>query len=224
MANAELTVQPRTVLGKKTRALRRQGMTPANIFGHRIDSTAVQAETVALGHTLKGMSKNQIINLKVEGEGAPRTVVIRDIMRNPLNGHVVHIDFYQVSMTERMRAEVPVVMVGSSDAVATYGGVLLQTLERVAVEALPADIPAEFQIDVSVLAELEQSIHVRDLAFDADKVIVHTDPDVVLARVASPRVVTAEEEGAAPAEGEAAAGEPGAEGAAPAPAEDSSGS
>ena len=138
-------------------------------------------------------------------------------MRNPLNGHILHIDFYQVSMTEKMRTDVPVVLIGTSEAVLTFGGVLLQTLERVAVEALPGDIPAEFLIDVSVLTELEQSIHVRDLDVDVEKVIIHTDPDVVLARVASPRVATVEDEAPAAAEG-AVAGETPAEGAAaPAP-------
>jgi large subunit ribosomal protein L25 len=203
----ELSVAPRQVLGKKVKALRRGGHTPANIFGHKIESTPVQADTVELIHLLREMSKNAIVNLSVEGESAPRTVVVRDVARDPLRGTVLHVDFFQVSMTERMRAEVPVVLAGTSEAVATYGGVLLQMVDAIAVEALPGDIPAEFTVDVSVMTELEQSVHVRDLAIDESKITVHTDRDVVVARVAAPRLATAEEEGA-PAEG--------AEGAAPA--------
>jgi large subunit ribosomal protein L25 len=120
-------------------------------------------------------------------------------------------------MTEKMRAQVPVILTGTSDAVNTYQGVLLQMIESVEVEALPGDIPAQFEADVTVLAQLEQSIHVRDLHIDETKVTVHTDPDVVVARVASPRLAAEEEtppaaegedvegEGAAPAEGEAEA-------------------
>ncbi|HYM14796.1 MAG TPA: 50S ribosomal protein L25 [Dehalococcoidia bacterium] len=211
MANSELQVAPRAVLGKKVAQLRRDGKTPANVFGHRIDSTSVQADTAELTHLLRGMTRNAIINLNVAGEPAPRTVVIREVSRDAVSGKLLHVDFYQVSMTERMRAEVPVVLIGTSDAVSTYGGVLLQTLEVVHVEALPSDIPTQFEVDVSRLAQLEDSLHVRDLAIDASKVTLHTDLDVVVARVASPRLAAAEEEAAVPVEGaEAAAAVPGA--------------
>lgn len=221
MANSELQVAPRTVLGKKVAQLRRSGKTPANVFGHRIDSTSVEADTVELTHLLRGMTRNAIINLSVAGEPAPRTVVIRNVSRDAVSGKLLHIDFYQVSMTVKMRAEVPVVLVGTSDAVATYGGVLLQTLETVQVEALPNDIPTQFEVDVSRLAQLEDSLHVRDLDVDTTKVTLHTDPDVVVARVATPRVAAEEEAAAAAAataEGaEAAAGAPAAGETAPPP-------
>lgn len=192
MANSKLDVTPRTVLGKKVAALRRSGFTPANVYGHKIESTSVQADTVALTHLLRGSTKNAIIDLKVEGEERPRTVVMREVLRNPVTDQLLHIDFFQVSMTEKMRADVRVVLTGTSPAVSTFAGVLLQTLETVAVEALPTDIPTEFTIDVSVLTELEMSIHVRDLDVDTEKVTLHTDADVVLARVASPRVAVVE--------------------------------
>jgi large subunit ribosomal protein L25 len=211
MANSELQVAPRTVLGKKVAQLRRDGKTPANVFGHRIESAAVEADTVELTHLLRGITRNAIINLSVAGEPAPRTVVIRDVTRDAVTGKLLHIDFYQVSMTEKMRADVPVVLVGTSDAVATYGGVLLQTLETVQVEALPNDIPTQFAADVSRLAQLEDALHVRDLDVDTAKVTLHTDLDVVVARVASPRLAAAEEEAAAaPAEGAEAAATPAA--------------
>lgn len=213
MANSELEVAPRTVLGKNVAALRREGITPANIFGHKIESTAVQAETPALTHLLRGSTRNAIINLKVAGEPAARTVVVRQVSRDPVTSKILHVDFFQVSMTEKMRAAVPVVLEGASDAVATYGGILLQMVESVDVEALPGDIPEQFVVDVSVLTQLDQSIHVRDLTVDAAKVTIHSDPDVVLARVAAPRLAAEEE--AAPAEGAPAEGEaPAAEGAA----------
>jgi large subunit ribosomal protein L25 len=207
MANKELAVAPRTVLGKKVKALRRRGVTPGNIYGHKIDSAAVQADTVELVHLLRASTRNAIIDLKLEGDAKARPVIVRAVERDPVSGEILHIDFYQISMTEKMKAEVPVVLTGTSPAVSTFGGVLLQMLERVPVEALPADIPTQFEVDVSRLTELEQSFHVRDLSFDESKVALQVDPDVVLARVAAPRLATAEEEGAAAApaaEGEAA--------------------
>lgn len=204
MANSELSVARRTVLGKKVAQLRRTGVTPANIYGGKVESTSVQADTVALTHLLRGSTRNAIINLNIEGDAAPRTVVVRELKRNAVTGQLLHVDFYQISMTEKMRADVPVVLVGTSEAVATFGGILLQMVESVAVEALPSDIPTQFDVDVSKLTELEQSLHVRDLDIDENKVTLVSDPDVVLARVASPRVATAETE-AVPAEGDAAA-------------------
>lgn len=219
MPNSELSVAPRTVLGKKVAQLRRSGITPANIYGGRVDSTSVQADTVALTHLLRASTRNAIINLNVDGESKPRTVVVRELKRDPVNGQLLHVDFYQVSMTEKMRAEVPVVLTGSSDAVSTYGGILLQMAEVVAIEALPADIPAQFEVDVSRLTELEQSLHVRDLAIDTTRVTLMSDPDVVLARVAAPRISGTDEGATAPAEGEGAPAE-GAAAAAPSESSD----
>lgn len=214
MANKELTVVPRTTLGKKVKALRRGGITPANVYGHKIASTAVQADTAELVHLLRASTRNAIIDLRLPGESKARPVIVREVERDPVSAEILHVDFYQVSMTEKMRAEVPVVLKGTSPAVSTFGGVLLQTLERVPVEALPADIPTQFEVDVTTLTELEQSFHVRDLRFDESKVTLHIDPDVVLARVAAPRLAAAEEEAAAEgaeAPAAAAAGEPAAE-------------
>ena len=210
MANAELQVRPRTVFGKKVATLRREGKTPGNVFGHRLESRAVEADTVAVTQLLRGITRNAIINLRVDGETAPRTVVVRGVTRDPLSERLLHVDFYQVSMTEKMRAEVPLVLVGTSEAVTTLGGVLLQMLESIAIDALPADIPAHFEVDVSAITQLEGSIHVKDLGIDTTKLTLHTEPDVVVARVAAPRILAEEE--AAPAEaaeGEAAAAAPG---------------
>jgi len=200
MANSKLQVMPRAVVGKKVAALRRGGQTPANVFGHKLESRAVQADTVALTQLLKGMTRNAILNLNVEGEPGPRSVVIRAISRDPVSTQILHVDFYQVSMTEKMRADVKVVLTGTSDAVSTFGGVLLQTLEAISVEALPGDIPTQFVADVSLITQLEGALHVRDLAIDASKLTLMTEPEVVVVRVASPRVAT-EETPVAAAEG-----------------------
>jgi large subunit ribosomal protein L25 len=217
MANNELSVQPRDQLGKAVRKLRRAGHTPANVFGRSLESRAVQADTAELLRLFRTSTRNAIINLSVDGESAPRTVVVRAVQREPVTGQILHVDFYQVSMTEKMRAEVPVVLVGTSDAVATYGGVLMKMIETIAVDALPADIPAQFEADITALTELEQSLHVRDLHIDESRISVHTDPDVVVARVAAPRRAAAEEEAAA-APAEEGAEAPAAEAAEAAPA------
>ena len=210
MNRVELTVAQRSVLGKKVKALRRRGITPANIYGHRIDSEAVEVDSVTLVHTLKVLERNAILSLRIEGEKGERPVIVREVRRDILNDKILHVDFYQVSLAERMKADVPIILVGKSPAVEDLGGILLQGLDSIAVEALPADIPPHVEVDISSLTAVGSSVHVRDLVIDP-KVHVLAEGDSVITSVAPPRkVVEAEEvaeEGAAEAEKEEAATE-----------------
>lgn len=201
MPDLELQVLPREVLGKKVKALRRQGVTPANIYGHGIESRAVQADTSTVAHLLRTAGRNAIISLQVQGEDASRSVMVRAAQRDPVTDRLLHVDFYQVSLTEKMRAEVRVVLVGTAPAVTELGGVLLQGLDSVTVEALPGDIPPQFEVDVSRLEQFDDSIHVKDLVL-GPSVTLLTDLEPVIAKVAAPRLAAELE-----AEAEAAAAE-----------------
>src|SRR2546423_1416202 len=112
----ELSVEPREVLGKKVARLRRAGIIPANVFGHNLSSVAVQVPVIELQRTLKLSTVNEVIDLKVEGERAARPMIINKVQRDPLSNAILHADFYQVSLRERMRADVPIVLAGSSEA------------------------------------------------------------------------------------------------------------
>ena len=205
MADIELSVKPRRVLGKKVAALRRQGVTPANVYGRSLESKAVEVETVVLTHLLRSAGRNVIIDLHIEGEKSPRPVMLRAVEREPATSKLLHVDFYQVSLTEKMRTEVPLILLGEAPAVAEFGGILLQSLDTIAVEALPGDIPVHVEVDVSALARIDDAVHVRELPIDTTKVHVMTDPEQVVAKVAAPRLVAAEEEVAAEAAEEAVA-------------------
>jgi large subunit ribosomal protein L25 len=199
----ELTVAQRSVLGKKVKALRRNGITPANVYGHRLESQAVEVDTVTLAHTLKKLERNAILSLSIEGEKAVRPVIVREVRRDLLNDKIVHVDFYQVSLAEKMKADVPFIFIGKAPAVEDLGGILLQGLDSIAVEALPADIPPHFEIDISSLTTFDSSVHVRDLVVDP-KVHVLTEGDSVITSVSPPRKVVeavVEEEEAAAEEG-----------------------
>lgn len=201
MARKELTVEPRQVLGKKVAKLRRAGVLPANIYGQS-GSLAVQVDTATFQRTLKEVAVNEVIDLKVHGERAARPAIIQRVQRHPVTSRMLHADFFQVSLRDKMKADVPVVLVGESEAVKTYNGILLQPTDTLHVEALPLDLPDKIEVDVSVLTELESSIHVRDIKVP-EKVTVLTDGDVVVARVASPRLAVEEEEAPAAVEEEA---------------------
>lgn len=221
MARRELTVTTRQVLGKKVAALRRSGILPGNVYGRGQDSISVQIGTDEMEKTLKTAIANEVFDLRVDGEKETRPVVIQKMQRHPIMGTPLHAEFFQVSLTQRMHAEVPLVIVGQSDAVETHNGVLMSAIESLSVEALPLDLPSRIEVDVTPLVELEQSLHVSDLPIPPN-VTVLTDPEVMVVKVTSPRVALEEEEAAleeeaaeeAAAEAEEAAEEGGAEEAA----------
>jgi large subunit ribosomal protein L25 len=200
MADIQLSVKPRQVVGKKVAALRRQGVTPANVYGRNLESKAVEVETAVLTHLLRSAGRNVIIDLRIEDEKSPRPVMLRGLQRDPVTSRILHVDFYQVSLTQKMRSEVPLVLVGKAPAVAELGGILLQNVDSIMVEALPGDIPVHVEVDVSMLARFDDAVHVRELPIDLTKVHVMTEPDLVVAKVAAPRLAAAEEEAEVAAE------------------------
>lgn len=219
MADVQLVVDPRTVTGKKVKALRRQGITPAHLYGRGTESLALQAETQTITSLLRTAGRNAIIDLQINGEHEPRPVVLRGVQRNPVTGELVHIDFFQISLTERLRAEVPLVITGEAPAVNVYNGVLLQSLDHLSVEALPRDVPEQIEVDVTGLEVLDAALFVRDLRIPPN-VEVLADPDQLVAKVEPPRIaaeIEAEEAAAAEevAAEEAAVAEEAAEAAEP---------
>jgi len=183
----ELAVAPREVLGKNVKVLRRQGITPANIYGHGVDSLAVQVPTHDLAHTIKVAGRNTMLQLHVEGEKKARPVFVHHVQRNPLNDNLLHVDFYQVSLTEKIRLEVPIVVVGEAPAVDVYHAMLLQNTSSVAIEGLPAEMPPYIEVDVSGLAEIDDAIHIKDLPVSAGLTFL-VDPELVVVKIAPPRV------------------------------------
>lgn len=181
----ELIAYPRQVLGKGLKALRRQGFTPANLYGAGLKSMPLQVETKTLRHTLSKTGKNVLLTLRIDGDS--RSVFIREAQRDPLSRDFLHVDFYQVSLTERMRSEVRLTFVGEVPAVQKLGGILYHSLGSLEIEALPADLPSSIEVNVSVLEEIGQTIHVKDLVV-GDKLTVLTDPDEVVAKVLHPVV------------------------------------
>jgi len=213
-ARTELNVVPREVLGKKVKALRREGLTPANIYGQRVDSQAVQVPTDELKHVLKTAGRNEIVYLRLDGD-EPRPTFVREIQKNPVTDVILHVDFNQISLKEKVKADVPIHLVGLSPAVDTFGGILMHGLDHVSVEALPTEVPSFLELDVSSLVEINQALHVSDLELPEDVTLL-TDAEQVVAKVAPPAVEIVEEV----AEEEAVEGEvpeEGAEEAAPSP-------
>jgi large subunit ribosomal protein L25 len=207
MADVQLSVDPREVTGKKVKSLRRQGIIPAHLYGRGTDSLSLQAGHQAVTHLLRTAGRNAIIDLQIGGEPEARPVVLRSVQRDPVSGELVHLDFFQVSLTEKMKVGVPLVLVGEAPAVSVFGGVLLQSLDHLNIEALPTDVPQHVEIDVSHLDALDSALFVRDLPIPVG-VQVLDDQGLVVAKVAAPRLAVEVEKAEGEEEAAAAEGAP----------------
>ncbi|MDQ3879657.1 MAG: 50S ribosomal protein L25 [Chloroflexota bacterium] len=208
----ELSVADRTVTGKATKRLRRDGIVPGVVFGKGSDSVPVQLDAKELETLYRSAGKTSIVRLRMPGGGRPKSVLIRDLQRHPLTGRALHVDLFLVDLTHEMQADIPIVFIGEAPVVDRGEGTLLANLDHLKVRALPADLPHQIEVDVSTLVDLEASVHVRDVPIPGDgKVTVLNDPDELVAKATPLRAeeeveaAAAEavegEEGAAPAEG-----------------------
>lgn len=216
----ELKVEKRAVLGKKVKFLRNKGVVPVHLFGHNVESASLQGDAAVLGKVISQAGHTRLINLKVGKSEKARPVMVREVQKDAIKGNLLHVDFYEVNMAEKIKVEVPIVIVGESPALKIRENMLYQTLSSLHIECLPDKMPDRIPVDISSILEVDQSVHVRDVVLP--DITILNDGDLSIAKVTLRPIEVVEEvkavvvegavEGAAPAEGAA-------EGAAPAAGE-----
>jgi large subunit ribosomal protein L25 len=190
MEEIVLQAKQRNVIGKQVKALRRQGGLPAILYGS-IDSQPITLDAHDAERVLQSVTSSHLITIDVEG--SPHSVLVRERQRNPLTGHLIHVDFQVVSLTEKLHASVLLDLVGDAPAVKDHSGVLVTGLESLDVECYPQDLPERITIDLSILREIGDAIYVRDLSIpEAVEVLVDSDEMVIL--VTAPEAEPVEEE------------------------------
>jgi len=191
--SAELAVTPRTVVGKATKSLRRTGIIPANIYGHKQDSIAIQIDAHTFDRLRREHGLRSIISLRLPGKKGTQTVLVRHIQYDPLSGKILHVDFSRVSMQERIEMKVPLHFVGEAPGVKLQGGVLLHLLEALPVECKASDIIEAIEVDLSPLTEIDSILHARDVKLPAGyKLAVDADDPII--KLTAPRVELPEAE------------------------------
>ena len=180
-----LTAQPRTVIGKKVRALRRTGVTPLHFYGPGIASLALQADTRTLIQILTEVGRSRPIEVQLEEGGGRHLAFVRDIQFHAVSGEVLHVDLLRVDVGATTRVEVPLELQGEAPAVRLRSGSLIQGLHSILVEARPLEVPGFIPVDVSALANFDHVLRVADIATPAG-IIVLTDPDQMVAHVNPP--------------------------------------
>lgn len=180
-------VSPRPLIGKRVSTLRREGILPANIFGRGLESVSVQMPYRIAREMLIAHGKDNLVQVQIEGEAAPRPVVVRNFQRHPVTREVLHLDFYQVDLTRPIQGTVPVRLTGEAPAVHVFQALLLTGADSIHVEALPADLPEHIEVSVDTMTQQDSVITVADLDIPAG-VRVLTDPETMVARIGRGRV------------------------------------
>ena len=209
MTTFELSANTRTVFGRKTKQLRAKGIIPGNIFGKKIKSQAIELASSTLLTTMRQAGETGLIHLKIKGDDKTHPVLVSGYAQDPVTGAMLHVDFHEVDLKQKVTATVPLKTVGESEAVKS-GMVLVMMKNELEVEALPTDLPDHIEVDISILTEVGATIHAKDLKFDRSKVTVEIGDDEVIVTIQEPvkeEVIVAPEpvegaEGAAPVEGE----------------------
>ncbi len=156
-----LSVEVRTEFGKKSRQLRKKGFIPANVYGPGFESKSIKIEQLTFHNIYKQAHETGLVYVEFDKESIP--TLITNLQKHPITGSVLHVDFRKVNMKQKIETAVPVVFIGESDAVKTYNGVLITQADHLYVDALPANIPQQIEIDISKLTEIGSSISIADL-------------------------------------------------------------
>lgn len=199
----ELAVSPREITGKATKRLRKAGVIPANIFGHGETPQAVQLTMLDFDSLRRGHHATGVISLRIAGAKKTQTALIRRVQREPRTGKVLHIDFFRVSLRDRITAKVPLRFEGTAPGVKVEGGILLHLSDFLEVECAAGDIVEAIEVDISHLEHIDDVIHAKEVPLPPNYTLI-TDPEEAVVKVTPPRVEKAEEVEAAPAEAEAA--------------------
>lgn len=192
-----LEAQKRKIFGRKIKKLRAEGVLPANVYGSKIKSTAIQVDLKDFEKIYQEAGETGIINLKVKGEKKVRPVLIHNLQLDPVTNLPLHVDFHQIKLKEKTTVEVPVELVGEAPAEKEGVGILVTLLNSFEVEALPADLPEKLEVDISQLVKVDDVVRVKDIKIDEKKVKILADENEIVVKIEPP---TKEEEVAPPEE------------------------
>lgn len=184
MAQVTLTAKPRTEKSK-AKSLLRQGSVPGIIYGHGFSNEAVAIAKKDLKKVHEQAGQSSLIDLSVADKESYK-VLIHDLQYDPVSDEPIHVDFYRVKMTEKIKTEIPIKLIGEAPAVDDLQGTLIQNKDELRVEALPQDLVHEIEVDISRLKTFEDKVHVKDLTIPKG-IELHEESEEVVALVQPPR-------------------------------------
>jgi large subunit ribosomal protein L25 len=181
MEKHSIKAAKRKLLGRKVKSLRKKGILPANIYGKGVKSLSVEVILSDFQKVYKKAGETGLVEIVVDSKKRP--VLIHNIQKDPVTDDYIHADFLQVDLKKKVIAGVPVELSGEAPAEKQGLGTAVQYINEVEVEALPADLPEKFELDLSSLESVDGSIVVGDIKVDKKKVAIQNDPEQILVKV-----------------------------------------
>lgn len=192
MKKITLEVQKRDIFGRKVKKLRDQGILPANIYGKKVKSQAISVSLKDFKKVYDEAGETSIVYLNL-GTQTEKPVLVHHVQADSVNDSFLHVDFHQVDLKEKVTAKIPVEVMGKAPA-ENQGLVLMTLLNEIEVEALPQDLPDKFSVDVSKLEAVNQSVTLKDLKFDREKVKpLVEDENALIVKISEPTKEVVEE-------------------------------
>ena len=182
MEQIELRAETRTVFGRRVGRLRKSGLIPATLYGPTTEPVSLQVPERDLGRVLTQAGTNRLVSLWIDDADKPRMTLARDVQLDPTSHSVLHVDLYQVVMTEKITADIPLTFVGEAPAVAKKAGLVVRSLDSIQVHCLPDHLGETIEVDQSILEEQDESILVGDLHV-SDDIEILTNPEEVVVKV-----------------------------------------
>ncbi len=182
----QLELQPRELLGKKVGRLRRSGIIPVHLYGPGVESRSLQCAAPSLIQALSKAGASSPLSVIIEGEQGNYLAFAREIQWDPRRDTVLHVDLLAADVSRPVTAQVPVVLVGESPGAVRSGNNVNQQLFSIDVSALPLSMPAQFEVDLSVLVAADSVFRASDLTLP-DGVTLLTDAEEIVVRVDVPR-------------------------------------
>jgi len=179
-----LNVKTREVTGKGVKNLRKQNLVPAVIYGRDVAPKNLVVEYLPFSRLYKEAGESTLIDLKIN-DSAPVKVLVQEVQNDPITGKFAHVDFRQIKMTEKIKAEALLKFVGESPAVKELGGTLVHSVEKIEIECLPQDLVHEIEVDISLLKTFEERIQIKDLKISGG-IKVLSDMNATVASVEAP--------------------------------------
>ncbi|MFA5926919.1 MAG: 50S ribosomal protein L25 [Patescibacteria group bacterium] len=180
MTEFKLEAKTRETDGRKTR---QAGLIPCVVYGKNIENVVIAFDKVNFNRLFREAGTSNLIDLSVDDKTSFKTLV-QDVQRNPITLDVVHVDLLKINMKEKISTEIPLEFVGESPAVVDLSGSLITARDSVEIECLPADLPSEIKVDISILDDFEKDIRIKDIVVpagveilnDEEEVVVHVEP------------------------------------------------
>jgi len=186
-----LSAKTRTDFGKRTKAIKNQGIIPGVVYGPGVKNVNVQVEEKEFIKVFRKAGESSLIELSIEGEKEKKPVLVHEIQKDPLSDSIIHIDFFQASLKEEVEVAIPLIFEGVAPAEKDLGGTLNKNISEIEVKALPQNLPHEIKVNVDSLKTFEDHILVKDLVIPAN-VEVLKKPDEIVASVLPPQKIEEE--------------------------------